>query len=383
MAYDQNNKNGPQQPLLKVPGRTYGSSSFPTIGGVPAPTTNEQTLIEPRELPEGSMRGKQAIALLAILLSGGAKLAHVFIHYSRHEKDQNWFRAVPGMVLIYWIAAYALQLDFVYMLGHTPTADDPAGYSTVREVASDSVFKFFVAHFFLFLWQLFLARILHNRTHSFLTKSPVQIFHLPILAFTSICLAFITLCIMYISLHRLWRDRGIYRNEPKGSPSFLPGPCSSLLVFAAIIHIPATLVTLITTYYPHANLDAIEWPLAWWIFIVNLFGGHIMTRAGYSSKRAREVNSAFQAQAARDPSPGPSPNGSTPTNGSGSPHYIPVDLAAVIGLFWGTLAVAAGTGSVNWGPVMYIGYLGAVWQGLALFGALGKHASWLLWHCSY
>lgn len=60
------------------------------------------------------------------------------------------------------------------------------------------------------------------------------------------------------------------------------------------------------------------------------------------------------------------------------PHRtIPVDLAAVIGLFWGTLAVAAGTGSVNWGPVMVIGYIGTLWQALALFGSIGEHISWI------
>jgi hypothetical protein len=34
------------------------------------------------------------------------------------------------MVLIFWIAAYALQMDYVYMLGHVPTTEDPVVSST-------------------------------------------------------------------------------------------------------------------------------------------------------------------------------------------------------------------------------------------------------------
>jgi hypothetical protein len=34
------------------------------------------------------------------------------------------------MLIIYWIAAYALQIDYVYMLGHEAKPDDPPVSST-------------------------------------------------------------------------------------------------------------------------------------------------------------------------------------------------------------------------------------------------------------
>jgi len=55
-----------------------------------------------------------------------------------------------------------------------------------------------------------------------------------------------------------------------------------------------------------------------------------------------------------------------------SSRTIPIDLAAAIGLFWASLAVAAGNGPINRGPVMVIGYIGALWQALALFGGFGE-----------
>ena len=154
----------------------------------------------------------------------------------------------------------------------------------------------------------------------------------------------------------------MYHGDSAQSPSFLQGPASSLLVFVAIVHMPSALVVLITTYHPHANLDAIEWPLAWWIFFINLFGSYFATRTGYNVKRANASNTALQLHVAEH-------EGSEPVT---TTKTVPVDLAAVIGLFWASLAVAAGTGSVNWGPVMVIGYIGAMWQALALFGGLGE-----------
>lgn len=50
---------------------------------------------------------------------------NVIKHSLDNEVDHDWFKPVPGMVLIYWIAAYALQIDYVYMLGHVPTNEDP------------------------------------------------------------------------------------------------------------------------------------------------------------------------------------------------------------------------------------------------------------------
>ncbi|KAG8803807.1 hypothetical protein FRC17_006110 [Serendipita sp. 399] len=250
------------------------------------------------------------------------------------------------MLIIFWIGAYALQVDFVYMLGHAATEDDPAAYSKMREIAHKNIPKFLLAHLLLMTWQIFL------------------IFKLPILAIISIVLAFLVLCKMYISVHKLWRDHIIYRSEPSNSPSFLQGPTSALLVFAAIINIPSTLVILITHYKPHANLDAIEWPLAWWILIINVAGSHIATRRAYVSARASQINTQLQAQISTQ-------NG----DDNGSMHSreqksVPVDLAAVISLFWGSLAVAAGNGTVNQGPVSVLGYISALWQALALFAPL-------------
>jgi len=248
------------------------------------------------------------------------------------------------MILIYWIAAYALQMDYVYMLGHVPTAEDPVGYDTVRLIASQNFSRFVEAHILLFLWQLFL------------------ILDLPIPAFISVTLAFFVLCINYFKVHRLWRSRGIYSSEPKPSPSFLQGPTSALLVFAAIIHIPSTLVILINAYHPNADLHAIEWPLALWILIVNITGSQVATRREPRPKQATQSNNALHLQVSED--------GDDTMETRDADRTIPVDLAAVLGLFWATLAVAAGTGSVNQGPVMVIGYLGTLWQALALFGSI-------------
>ncbi|KIM26919.1 hypothetical protein M408DRAFT_330291 [Serendipita vermifera MAFF 305830] len=293
-------------------------------------------------IPEGKVRFRQIIASIGILLSAGAKIAHMVIQYRNHEVDKDWFIPVPGMLIIYWLAAYALQIDYVYMLGHPPKPEDPPAYSTVRAIAFKNVPKFFVAHLSLFLWQLF------------------AILNLPILSFVSVTLSFFILIDLYNAVHRLWREHGVYHGDAAQSPSFLQGPASSLLVFVAIVHMPSALIVLITTYYPNANLDAIEWPLAWWMFFINLFGSYFATRTGYSIKRANESNTALQLNIANEEG----------VEQRTTPKTVPVDLAAVIGLFWASLAVAAGTGSVNWGPVMVIGYIGAMWQALALFGGL-------------
>jgi hypothetical protein len=181
---------------------------------------------------------------------------------------------------------------------------------------------------------------------------------------------------MYAKIHGKSKEIDIPRiNGREGSatamsPSFIQGPISALFVFVALIHIPSTLIIVITTYHENANLDAIEWPLAWWILIVNLIGSHVATRRKlFNQKKAAQLNNALQIQIANTNDGVPS---SPPVQ---EERMIPVDLAAVIGLFWGTLAIAAGTGSVNWGPVMVIGYISTIWQGIALFGSLGKFPS--------
>lgn len=139
---------------------------------------------------------------------------------------------------------------------------------------------------------------------------------------------------------------------------------SSLVVFIALVHIPSTLIILITTYHPHTNADAIAWPFAWWILFVNIAGSHIATRRARRLKKANAKNNALQIQI--------SERGGDVTQEE-SERTIPVDLAGVLGLFWGTLAIAAGTGSVISGPVIVIGYIGTLWQALALFGSFGQY----------
>ena len=39
--------------------------------------------------------------------------------------NHGLFEPVLGMVIISWILIYMLQLDYIYMIGHTPTDEDP------------------------------------------------------------------------------------------------------------------------------------------------------------------------------------------------------------------------------------------------------------------
>ena len=39
--------------------------------------------------------------------------------------NHGLFEPVFGMVIISWILIYMLQLDYIYMIGHTPTEQDP------------------------------------------------------------------------------------------------------------------------------------------------------------------------------------------------------------------------------------------------------------------
>ena len=144
---------------------------------------------------------------------------------------------------------------------------------------------------------------------------------------------------MYTSVSRLWKERHHYGRAPSTGPSFLQGPVSAFLVFITVIHMPSTLIILITHYKPHAKLDAIEWPLAWWILLVNIIGAHIATRRAVESALADEANTQLRAQRASA--------GLSRAQSRRRPKSVPVDLAALIALFWGTLAVAAGTGTVN------------------------------------
>ncbi|CAG7854811.1 SubName: Full=Uncharacterized protein {ECO:0000313/EMBL:CCA68699.1} [Serendipita indica DSM 11827] len=339
MDYKSQNSSNAQQALLKSSQRTYGSSS--NANGAVAAESRPETLVEPPALPEGPMKVKQVFAAIAVLLSGGAKLVHVWLHIYRHEPDTNWFKPVDGMLIIFWIAAYALQLDYIFMLGHKATEEDPEGYDSVRSIANVNLPKFLFAHVLLCLW---------------------QIIKLPICAFICVTFTFFTFASMYTSVHRLWKEKHNYGRTASTGPSFLQGPMSAFLVFITIIHMPSTLIILITHYKPHANLDAIEWPLAWWILIVNVAGAHIATRRAVETARANEANSQLRAQRASA--------GLSRTYSRRGPKSVPVDLAALIALFWGTLAVAAGTGTVNYGPVSVFGYISALWQALALFGSM-------------
>ena len=84
MDYKSQTSLNAQQSLLKSSQPNYGSSSTAN-GAVAAESRQEAALVEPPTLPEGPMRVKQVFAALAVLLSGGAKLVHVWLHIYRQS----------------------------------------------------------------------------------------------------------------------------------------------------------------------------------------------------------------------------------------------------------------------------------------------------------
>jgi len=161
------------------------------------------------------------------------------------------------------------------------------------------------------------------------------------------------------------------------SPSFIQGPISSLLVMTTTIWMPAAVINVMVLYHPHEEvLRSILWPLAIWLFFTTFIGSHVSTRIGYISNKFKynTTKSAVHAATAtagatRDVPPAPAP--ANPAVGTDK-RLVPVDLAGVWGLFWVSIAIAAGPGPVNDGPVVVVGYLAAGWQALSIIAAISE-----------
>lgn len=166
---------------------SYGATS--SSSGLEAGTANRG----PEETTDWfSSSTKQIIAGSAVLLSGGMKIAELIVtsalcafvsgamaptNFSERQIDgyhpHGLFEPVRGMVYISWILIYMLQLDYIYMIGHTPTDEDPTvgtvdvhqlsrhshkpfqGYAAARALASSKIYKFVSVHILLAVWQLF------------------------------------------------------------------------------------------------------------------------------------------------------------------------------------------------------------------------------------
>jgi len=118
---------------------SYGATS--SSSGLEAGTGNT----EPEETTDWfSSSTKQIIAGSALLLSGGMKIAELIVtselcalvpvsvapiicpeRQIGKYHTQSLFEPVHGMVIISWILTYMLQFDYIYMIGHTPTDEDP------------------------------------------------------------------------------------------------------------------------------------------------------------------------------------------------------------------------------------------------------------------
>lgn len=158
------------------------------------------------------------------------------------------------------------------------------------------------------------------------------------------------------------------------SPSFIQGPISTLLIMTATIWMPGSIIDVVLLYH-HAQevLRAIVWPLAVWLFFINFIGSQVSTRLGYISNKRNVSDSA--AHATTTSAEAPPVNIAVGTD----KRLVPIDLAGVLGLFWVSVAIAAGPGPVNDWPLMVVGYLGAGWQALSVIAAISeslrKHAN--------
>lgn len=153
------------------------------------------------------------------------------------------------------------------------------------------------------------------------------------------------------------------------SPSFIQGPISSLLLMTATIWMPGAIIDVTLLYHPQQEvLRSIVWPLAVWLFFINFLGSHLSTRLGYISNKRNVTDSAFRAANPTASDEAPPVNVAVGTD----KRLVPVDLAGVLGLFWVSVAIAAGPGLVNHGPVMVVGYLGAGWQALSVIAAISE-----------
>ena len=163
------------------------------------------------------------------------------------------------------------------------------------------------------------------------------------------------------------------------SPSFIQGPISSLLIMAGFIWIPGAAIDLELLRHPDEELRLIRWRYATWLFSVMIIGSQISTRIGYIANK-RNVTNTNDATAGTAGTTGTT--GTAGTAGGVPPvsnaavgtdkRLVPVDLAAVLGLFWVSIAIAAGPGPVNDGPVVVVSYLCAGWQALGIIVAISE-----------
>jgi hypothetical protein len=201
------------------------------------------------------------------------------------------------------------------------------------------------------------------------------------LSLVSICLTFLLLANMYWQLHKIRPDKNREASTSSAmttsserqnllSPSFLQGPISSLLIMTATIWMPGAIIDVVLLYHSHKDvLRSILWPLAVWLFLVNFLGSQVSTRVGYISNKRNATNSAVRATtSATTSAEAPPVNVAVGTD----KRLVPVDLAGVLGLFWTSVAIAAGPGPVNYGPVVVVSYLGAGWQVLSVVAAIGE-----------
>ena len=155
------------------------------------------------------------------------------------------------------------------------------------------------------------------------------------------------------------------------SPSFIQGAISSLLIMTATIWMPSAIIDVMLLYHPQQEtLHSFVWPFTLWLLFINFIGSHCSTRVGYISNKRNVTDSAFHATTATTSEEAPAPRANVAVGTDA--RLVPVDLAGVLGLFWVSVAIAAGPGSVNVGSVAVVGYIGAAWQALSVIGAIGE-----------
>ena len=186
---------------------------------------------------------------------------------------------------------------------------------------------------------------------------------------------------MYWQLHKIRPDKDRETNtsltmtttaerQNTLSPSFIQGPISSLLIMTATIWMPSAIIDVMLLYHPQQEtLHSFAWPFTLWLLFINFLGSHCSTRVGYISNKRNVTDSAFHATTATTIEEARPANVAVGTD----VRLVPVDLAGVLGLFWVSVAIAAGPGSVNESVVLeVVCYIGAGWQALSVIGAISE-----------
>jgi len=186
---------------------------------------------------------------------------------------------------------------------------------------------------------------------------------------------------MYWQLHKIRPDKNRAEGTSSSmttsserqnvpSPSFIQGPISILLIMTATIWMPGAIIDVALLHHKYEEvLRSIIWPFAVWLFFINFLGSHASTRVGYiSNKRNVTISAARATTTDAEAAEAPPVNVAVGTD----KRLVPIDLAGVLGLFWVSVAIAAGPGPVNDGPVLVVGYLGAGWQALSVIAAISE-----------